>query len=194
MAKAKIVENAPVLIDNYIDEQEPNIQAICTKLRALIKSADSNIQEDWKWGPNYNKQGMVCGFGAGQSFVHFAFFKGSLLDDLKGLFTEGLDNKGSRYMKIKRVADMDEQGILDLIRAAVKLNEDGIKLQPQPLEVPDVFKNALVANHLWDQFSALAYTHRKEYIQWIRDAKKEETRDRRLLKAIEMLQTGKTIS
>jgi hypothetical protein len=58
------------------------------------------------------------------------------------------------------------------------------------LEVPDYFEKVLKKEKLWDGFSKLSYTHRKEYVRWITEAKKEETRNNRLIKAVDMLKKG----
>lgn len=58
------------------------------------------------------------------------------------------------------------------------------------LEVPDYFEKVLKKEKLWDGFSKLSYTHRKEYLRWITEAKKEETRNNRLVKAVDMLKKG----
>lgn len=58
------------------------------------------------------------------------------------------------------------------------------------LEVPDYFEKVLKKEKLWDGFSKLSYTHRKEYVRWITEAKKEETRNNRLVKAVDMLKKG----
>ena len=63
--------------------------------------------------------------------------------------------------------------------------------KPRQLAVADDIKKALKAAGLWEKFSALAYTHRKEYVQWIEEAKKPETRLRRIAKMREMLVAGK---
>ncbi len=77
------------LIDEYIDELPDFSKEICMRLRELTHSADPEIVEDWKWGPSFNKQGMVCGFSAFREHVSFTFFEGAAMKDPKKLFTEG---------------------------------------------------------------------------------------------------------
>lgn len=62
--------------------------------------------------------------------------------------------------------------------------------EPRTVEVPEAFASALAKAGLRDRFDGLSYTHRKEYVRWIEGAKREETRERRLAKAIEMLRQG----
>jgi hypothetical protein len=77
-------------------------------------------------------------------------------------------------------------------RVAVELARDD---QPREVEVPEAlavaFANDVLAR---DAFNSLAYTHRREYAEWIAEAKRPETRERRVAKALEMLRDGKTIS
>ncbi len=62
--------------------------------------------------------------------------------------------------------------------------------KPRELAVPDYVKKILQAADLWEKFENMAYTHRKEYVQWVEEAKKPETRVRRLQKMVEMIQAG----
>ena len=110
----KIHPKAEELIDRYIDSIEPFAQPICRRLRALIHKAEPEIIEDWKWGPNFNKDGMVCGFGAFKEFVSIAFFMGALLKDPKKTL---IDCSGSNA----------EKALLAFVKEAVALNEKGVK-------------------------------------------------------------------
>src|SRR5262249_18802388 len=69
----------------------------------------------------------------------------------------------------------------------VELERDN---EPRTVEVPEAFAAALSEAGLRDRFDGLSYTHRKEYVRWIEEAKREETRERRLVKAIELLGQG----
>ncbi|MBK6985931.1 MAG: DUF1801 domain-containing protein [Bacteroidetes bacterium] len=75
MAKVKHNPDAAALIDKGISELEPFAQVICKRLRKIILSADPELIEDWKWGPNYYLNGMVCGYWGFKKHVSFVFFK-----------------------------------------------------------------------------------------------------------------------
>ncbi|MEJ0030842.1 MAG: DUF1801 domain-containing protein [Bacteroidota bacterium] len=62
-------------ITNYIKDLDEPARSICTKLRAIILKAVPDIKEDWKWGPNYNYNGMVCGVGRFQKTCSTAFLQ-----------------------------------------------------------------------------------------------------------------------
>lgn len=68
-------------IESYFDEAPSFAGDICRKLRHIIFKAEPEIVEDWKWGPNYSKNGMVCGIGAFQKHVSLAFFQGAHMKD-----------------------------------------------------------------------------------------------------------------
>ena len=72
-------------------------------------------------------------------------------------------------------------------RVEVELERDE---EPRTVEVPEAFASALAEAGLRHRFDGLSYTHRKEYVRWIEEAKREETRERRLAKAVEMLGQG----
>jgi hypothetical protein len=70
-------------IDNYIASGSALARPILRKLRELIFIAEPAIIEDWKWGPNYSKNGMVCGYFGFKEHVTFTFFGGAALKDPK---------------------------------------------------------------------------------------------------------------
>lgn len=194
MAKSKFDPNATKRIDEYIESSADFAKSICLKLREIIHKADPEIIEDWKWGPNFNKAGMICGFGAFKKHVNFFFFKGSLMSDADKIFSEGEANKNTRGMKFSSVDEVNERILIKYLKEAVKLNISGAKPVEKQITIADDFKSALRKNKLLEPFEKMAFTHRKEYIQWIDDAKKLETRERRLQKAITMISEGKKFS
>jgi hypothetical protein len=192
MTKIKSNTEAKALIDEYISNAPEFAQPVCIKLRKIILRSDPDIIEEWKWGPNYQKNGMICGYGAFKQHVSLTFFKGSLLKDPAGILTEGGSNVHNRTVKFRTVRDVDEKIITAYVKEAVRLNESGAKIEKKEVEIPSDFQKILNkhkdAKNIFDK---LAYTHKKEYVRWITEAKKEETRDRRILKAIEMIKQNK---
>jgi hypothetical protein len=81
----------------------------------------------------------------------------------------------------------DGAGVVVGDRVAVEVERDD---EPRSVEVPEAFAAALAEAGLRERFDGLSYTHRKEYVRWIEDAKREETRQRRLAKAIDLLAQG----
>jgi uncharacterized protein YdeI (YjbR/CyaY-like superfamily) len=141
---------------------------------------------------------MLCGMSAFKQHCAFGFWKGSLL-------VAQSDNKNDTAMgqfgRITSLKDLPpKKKIISYIKAAMKLNEDGVKSPAlakrkplTPLPVPAVLTGALKRNKkardIFENFSA---SNRREYILWITEAKTEETRARRLATTIEWLADGKT--
>lgn len=190
IAKVKHNPNASRLIDDGISQLETFAQPICKKLRKLILSTDSEIIEDWKWGQNYYLNGMLCGFWGFKKHVSLVFFQGSLLKDKKKILIENPGNVHNRHIKFTDVKQINDDVILEYLFEAIDNNRKGIKIRESidktievPLDVKKSFKTAKVLTY----FDSLAYSHRKEYIMWITDAKKEETRLKRINVSIEKL-------
>ncbi len=187
--------NASKLIDDYIAKAQPFAQEICTKLRQIIFKAEPQIVEDWKWGPNYSLNGMICGYGAFREHVTLTFFQGVHMRDPKKIFNYGDANKHNRSVKFTNVKEINEKLLTAYVKEAVKLNGKGLKAPERVIEVPADFQKALAKNKkALATFENFAFTHRKEYVLWITGAKKQETRERRIAKAIEMIQDGKKYS
>ena len=190
MAKVKHNPDATALIDDGISKLEPFAQVICKRLRKIILSADAEIIEDWKWGPNYYLNGMVCGYWGFTKHVSFVFFQGSLLKDKKKILLENPGNVHNRHIKFTDVKQIDDKIILDYLFEAIDNNRKGLKIIETkdktiitPIDLVKALKKAKVLTY----FDSLAFSHRKEYIQWIESAKKEETRIRRIEQTIEKL-------
>ncbi len=194
---AKIDPQASVKIDAYYQNAENWSQPICTALRQLIHKTDSRIQEDWKWrAPNFCYMGLICWVVPFKSHVGINFFKGSLIEDTHGLFDDtGLDGKHNRIIKITSEQELKKNTryIKQYLIKAVELNVKGVKPSPirPDLVVPDFLLSAL-SEHTAAKifFSALAYSHKREYIEWLTGAKREATRISRLEKALDMLNRG----
>lgn len=181
--KTKHNPNAKQLIDEGIASAEPFAQAICKKLRSIIFKAEPGIIEDWKWGPNYYKDGMVCGFWYFKKHCTFMFYQGALLKDKKKILQKNEGNIHNRHIKYTDVKQIDEKTLIEYITEAVINNEKGKKLvvsQDKTVEIPPDFKKLLVKNKILKNFEEMAYYRRKDYVQWINGAKQEATREKRM--------------
>jgi hypothetical protein len=184
-------------IDGYIKSAPGFAQPICRKLRALIHKADPAIVEDWKWGPNFNKQGMICGFGAFKEHVSLAFFKGALLQDPKKLLADcSGSNAHNRTLKFRSVADLDEKTLIAYVKEAAKLNEQGVKgkVRRAGISVPADLKAAVAKDAKAKKyFDGLTPGYRREYLEWIVEARRPETRAARIDTAVKQCREGKTL-
>ncbi|MFH0988736.1 MAG: YdeI/OmpD-associated family protein [bacterium] len=189
MAASKNRLIAKQQVEAYFARAPEFAKPICYRLRELVLRVDPEIIEDWKWGPNYSKNGMVCGIGAFKKHVGLWFFKGALMKDPKKLFVQDtVEAKSMRKINFTSLDQVDEHVIALYIKEAVSLNMKGVKVTKEEIVVPKDFQSLLEKDKkMKEYFESLAYTHKKEYVRWIEEAKKEETRKRRLKKAIEIL-------
>lgn len=199
MAKSKVKHNpdAKALIDEGIAGAAPFAQAICKKLRAIIHKAEPSIIEDWKWGPNYYKDGMVCGFWYFKSHCTFTFFQGALLKDKKKVLQKNEGNLHNRHIKYTDVKQIDEKLLIDYITEAVMNNEKGLKLteaKDKTVVIPEEFKKLLVKNKVLKNFEEMSYSKRKDYVLWITSAKQETTREKRRQQAIAKIKEKKGLN
>jgi hypothetical protein len=100
------------------------------KLRSLIRQADPEVVEEWKWKkatnpgvPVWSHKGMICTGETYKSVVKLTFLKGASLDDPSGLFNSSLDGNARRAIDFREGDEIDEKAFVALIRAAVSLNE-----------------------------------------------------------------------
>jgi hypothetical protein len=122
-------ESPSQLIDAKIKELGDWRGETLARLRGLIKQADPDVVEEWKWKkatnpgvPVWSHQGGICTGETYKSVVKLTFFKGASLDDPAGLFNSSLDGKVRRAIDIKEDDEIDEKAFVTLIRAAVSLN------------------------------------------------------------------------
>jgi hypothetical protein len=115
--------NAPELIDKRIAELGDWRGELFARLRALIKAADPEIVEEWKWDTAvWSCKGMICAVGAFKGAVKLNFFKGASLQDPDKLFNAGLDAKATRAIDFHQGDHVDEAALTRLVRAAVTHN------------------------------------------------------------------------
>lgn len=95
-----------------------------SKLRNLIKQADSEVVEEWKWRgvPVWSHNGIICTGETYKNVVKMTFFKGASLEDPSGLFNSSLEGNARRAIDFHERDMIDEKALKALIRAAVKLN------------------------------------------------------------------------
>ena len=123
-------ESASQQIDARIDELGDWRGKTLAKLRALIKQADPDVVEEWKWKkatspgvPVWSHDGGICTGETYKSAVKLTFFKGASLKDPKRLFNSSLEGNTRRAIDFHEDDKIDEKAFVALIRAAVRLNE-----------------------------------------------------------------------
>jgi hypothetical protein len=123
-------ESTAELIDAKVEELGDWRGQMLSRLRALIKQADPEVVEEWKWRkpsnpgvPVWSHQGIICTGETYKSVVKLTFFKGASLDDPSGLFNSSLEGNTRRAIDFHEDDEIDEKAFAALIQAAVSLNE-----------------------------------------------------------------------
>lgn len=185
--------------DDYIAKAAEFAQPILIHLRQLIHDAAPQIEETMKWSmPFFDYKGPVCQMAAFKQHCTFGFWKGSLLPDAHGVLdkSDAMGNLG----RITSLADLPADYIIkQFIIEAIELNERGVKIEkvkaatPATLVVPDYFITILKQHPLAEtHFNQYGHSHKKEYVEWITEAKTEATRLKRMQTAVEWLTEGKS--
>ena len=182
-------------IDAYIARAQPFAKPILKHIRKAVHAGCRDVEETLKWNvPSFEYKGVMCGMAAFKEHIRFGFWKSQLLglSDTEG---EGLAQHGL----VKSIDDLPpEKELIALVHKAAQLNEQGAKVpRPKtapkpPLKTPALFAAALNKNRKAQaNFDAFPPSHKREYIEWITDAKQEATRERRIATAVEWIAEGK---
>ena len=117
-------ESPSALIDARIKELGDWRGETLARVRRLIKQADPDVVEEWKWRgvPVWSHDGILCTGETYKSVVKMTFFKGASLDDPSGLFNSSLEGNTRRAIDFHEGEEIDEQALKALVRAAVDLN------------------------------------------------------------------------
>ncbi len=113
------------LIDERIQELGDWRGEMLSRLRALVKEADPEVVEEWKWRgvPTWYHDGMICTGETYKNLVKATFAKGAVLKDPSGLFNSSLEGSTRRAIDFHEGEKIDEEALKALVRAAVALNE-----------------------------------------------------------------------
>jgi len=190
-------------IDDYISKSADFAKPILNHIRQLVHNACPQVEESIKWGfPNFDYKGPFCSMAAFKQHCSFGFWKAIIMKDAEKLKANQEDAM-AHLGKIKSLADLPEDTILiGYIKEAARLNDEGIKLPPRKknaekkeLIVPGYFTKALSKNKIAYQiFESFSPSHKKEYVEWITEAKTEETRNKRMTKALEQIVEKKSLN
>ena len=185
-------------IDAYIAKSATFAKPILKHLRTVVHAGCPQVEETMKWSmPHFDYKGMLCGMAAFKEHCSFGFWKESLiLGRDRAAEKAGMGSFGC----IRSLADLpNEKTLIGYVKKAAALNEAGIKApgrskpaKREPIEIPDYFAAALKKNaRARKTFEALSPSHRREYLEWVTEAKREETRKQRLTMSIKWLAEGK---
>lgn len=184
-------------VDAYIAQAQPFARPLLERLRALVHAACPEVEETIKWGmPAFYHHGPMCGMAAFRAHCTFSFWKASLIP---GLRTGPGRGAMGHFGRLTGLADLPSQRALaGYLRAAVRLNEAGTKVaRPKPAKKPAVRTPPDLAAALAKRpgaqaaWRAFAPSHRREYVAWLAEARRPETRRARLVHSVAWIAAGK---
>jgi uncharacterized protein YdeI (YjbR/CyaY-like superfamily) len=189
-------------VDAYIEKSAAFAKPILEKMRKLIFQAVPDVTETIKWSfPNYEVYGsMLCSMAAFKEHCSFGFWKASLLKDPEKILALAERNSMGHLDKLVTVKDLPADKILvAYLKEAALLNKNKVKVvrpktaPKKELPVPKLLAAALKKNKkAQGNFEAFSPSQKREYIEWINEAKTEETQIRRVDTTVEWSAEGKT--
>jgi len=182
-------------VDAYIDDAAEFARPILKHIRALVHRHCPQAEETLKWRmPTFMYHGMLCGMAAFKQHCAFGFWKHKLV-----VGVERDDSAMGQFGCVKSVKDLPSPKLLaGYIKKAMQLNEEGVSVpraraRPRPApKAPDDLAAALKRNRKAAAvYAAFSPSARLEYVDWISEAKRDETRAKRLATAVEWIAEGK---
>jgi uncharacterized protein YdeI (YjbR/CyaY-like superfamily) len=186
-------------IDAYIAKSQDFAKPILNHIRELVHKAIPDVEETMKWSfPHFDYEGgTVCSMASFKQHCAFGFWKASLMKDPNKVLNtkEAMGHLG----KIQSLKNLPSDKImLAYLKEAAQLNKEGIKIKKKAsayrkeFEIPDYFIKALKKNKdALKTFEDFSPSHKKEYVEWITEAKTEDTKNKRMATTIEWLTEGK---
>lgn len=189
-------------VDLYISKSADFAKPILIHLRELIHLACPEVSETIKWSfASFDYMGPMCSMAAFKQHCAFGFWKASIMKDKTLAKNSESESAMGHYGKITSLNDLpSDKKIIAHIKDAMMLNERGIKLPPKKITnakkeivVPVFFLKELKKNKkAFKVFEAFSPSHKREYVEWISEAKTGETKNRRMETAIEWMSEGKS--
>lgn len=189
-------------VDAYIQKAQPFARPILNHLRTLVHDVCPEVEETIKWSfPCFDYKGPFCSMASFKQHAVFGFWKASIMKDADVLMTTAKSEVAMGHLgRITSLKDLPADKVLKAyLKEAMRLNDEGVKLpvkakseDKKELEVPDYFLSALKRNKKAKQvFENFSYSNKKEYVDWITEAKTESTQEKRLKTAMEWIAEGK---
>ena len=184
-------------VDGYIAKAAEFAQPLLQHVRELMHEACPDVEETIKWGmPFFQYHGPLANMAAFKQHCAFGFWKGALLIKDNPKAAEAMGSFG----RLTTLADMPaKKQLTAYVRAAMKLNEDDVKVPARakvrkaPPRTPADLAAALKKNaRARAGYAAFSATHKREYVEWLTEAKTPATRERRLAAALDLMAQGKS--
>jgi len=181
-------------VDAYIAKAPEFAQPILAMVRETAHAAVPDVEETIKWGaPFFGYKGVLCGMASFKHYAAMHFWKEKLI------FGKDVKRLNMELGRLTNPSDLPSRSVLiGYMKKAAALNDAGVKIErvrkpAKPVRVPPALVAALKKNaKARAAFDAFPPSHKREYVEWIADAKTEETRSRRLTQAIAWIAGGKS--
>ena len=185
-------------VDAYIAAAADFARPILEHLRALVHRGCPEVEETMKWSfPHFDHRGIMCGLAAFKSHCAFGFWKAKLVVDPK---TNRSAEAMGQFGRIASLRDLPSDAtIVAMVREAARLNAEGIAAprrrsapKKEAVVPPDLATALRRAKGARAAFDAFPPGRRREYVEWLEEAKTDETRKRRLATAVGWIAEGKS--
>jgi len=184
-------------VDAYIARAQPFAQPILKRIRKAVHTGCPDVSETLKWRmPSFDYKGPLASMAAFKAHCALGFWKASLMKSVPEDRREQAMGHFGRFESIDDVPK--EAALIAMVREAVALNESGAKVtrktsapKPPPKAPADMLAALKKDTKAFAVWQAFAPSHRREYVEWITDAKTGETRTRRLETAVGWIAEGK---
>jgi hypothetical protein len=183
-------------IDAYIAAAQPAAQPMLKEIRAAVHAACPDVEETIKWRtPTFAHKGIMLGMASFKKHTTMGFWKSKLMRErLSAADQQALEQAG-------QVAIGDQlpnrAALVRLVKVAAAINEEGLvqprAMRKRPVRPTPAYLTAALRKNAKARanFAVLPPSHRREYIDWLVDAKQDATRQRRLAQAIDWIAAGK---
>ena len=192
------MKNTDPRVDDYIARSQAFAKPILIRIRALVHDGCPDVEETMKWSfPHFTYHGVLCSMASFKAHCAFGFSKEPLMTGVPG--PTGAPT--ARFGRVTSVKDLPKREVFRrLVREAMRLNEDGGKPAPRraaihatravraPADLLAALRNNARARAAYEELSP---SHKREYIEWITEAKRDETRKQRVATAVEWMAEGR---
>lgn len=188
-------QSASKNINAYIKRLPDWQKKICVQLRKTIHAADPHITEEWKWNsPAFSHNGLVCMFWSATEWVKLTFLQGALIQDKYKTLTDTSNDK-SRSIRFFDVKEISVAHLKEYVKQSVANNvaDKKVKLKPEPkhpIDLSPQLQQLLREKNLTTEFKQRPYYQQKGYLEWIDQAKREETKKNRIAIMVKELRQG----
>jgi len=189
-------------IDAYIAKSADFAKPILSHIRELVHQGCPESEETLKWSmPFFTYKGMLCHMAAFKSHCSLGFWKSNLVMGNENSSSNDEKDGMGQFGRIGSLKDLpSDKKMLAYVKEAKRLNDEGIQKPSKPkpkgpreLAIPAELSAALKKNKKASAaFEGFSYSHKKEYVDWITEAKRDETKSQRLATTIAWLAEGKS--